>query len=61
MICPPCREAGHINADANRVYDEASAEYLYTRATVLHGYCEQPETCSCQHKLGKVRNERGDG
>ena len=50
MICPPCREAG-----------EANVGNYFILATDLHSKCEQPETCSCQHKLGKVRNERGDG
>lgn len=51
MICPPCREAGHLNADANRVHDTESAEYLRTRAQEKHGECHGD--CGCQHHAGQ--------
>jgi hypothetical protein len=61
VICPPCREAGHLNADANRVYDEESAAYLRIRATEKHGECRDPKTCPCRHTLGDFTNRRTDG
>lgn len=60
MICPPCRQAGVLNADANRVYDEASAEYLRARALEKHGECHQGD-CLCRHYVGDFRNRRSDG
>lgn len=53
MICEPCRKAGILNADANRVYDEQSSEYLRTRALEAHGECHG---CDCQHKVGEWVN-----
>ena len=61
MICDPCRIAGTLNADANRVYDPESAEYLRTRALEKHGECHYPHTCSCQHHVGDFKNRRTDG
>lgn len=60
MICPPCREGGRLNADANRVYDEASAEILRYRALEQHGTCHQ-KGCMCHHEVGDYRNRRSDG
>jgi len=61
MICAPCREAGQLNADANRVYDTESAEYLRNRALEKHGECEYPQSCICQHHVGDFKNRRSDG
>lgn len=58
VICSPCREAGHLNADACRVYDEESADYLRLRALEKHGEC--PGRCDCQHRVGEWRNNRND-
>ena len=61
MICDPCREAGKLNADANRVYDPVTIEYLRHRAQEKHGECADPHTCPCNHQLGDFTNRRGDG
>lgn len=59
MICTPCRNAGRLNADANRVYDEESQRYLVLRALEAHASCNQ--RCDCEHQVGQFRNERRDG
>lgn len=59
MICPPCREGGKLNTDANRVYDPVSIEYLLYRAQEKHGECTGD--CGCEHKTGDWRNRRSDG
>jgi len=60
VICEPCQEAGRLNADANRVYDEASAAYLRARASERHDECHQ-HGCPCCHYVGDFRNRRSDG
>lgn len=59
MICAPCREAGKLNADASRVYDPVTIEYLIYRAVEKHGECEGG--CDCEHRTGFFRNRRSDG
>lgn len=60
MICPPCKLAGRLNADALRVYDEESAKVLRFRAAETHGECHQ-KGCICQHHVGDFRQRRSDG
>lgn len=55
MICQSCVEAGRLNADALRVYDEQSAEYLKLRSIEKHGEC--PGRCDCEHKTGDWRSK----
>lgn len=52
MMCEPCREAGILNADAQRVYDSASKVYLEHRAQEKHGECDIRD-CNCEHKTGQ--------
>jgi hypothetical protein len=61
MICPPCKQAGDYNSDAERTTDEQVAKVSRFRALELHGQCSYPETCGCQHKVGDWRNRRTDG
>lgn len=58
MICANCKEAGHLNADANRAYYPESAKYLRRKAYKLHDQCQG---CVCRHKVGDWRNKRSDG
>lgn len=52
MICPPCRRAGQLNADADKVTDEATIEWLHTRALEEHGKCSTD--CGCHHAVGRM-------
>lgn len=60
MICPPCKSAGVLNADAQRVYDDESARVLRFRAQERHGECHQ-KGCVCSHQVGDFKNRRSDG
>lgn len=61
MICLPCRVAGRLNADANRVYDDESKRYLTLRALESHGQCAGGTRCDCEHAVGDFTNRRSDG
>jgi hypothetical protein len=52
MICRPCGAAGVLNAEGDT-----------DTAADLHGLCEYPKSCSCQHRLGEghvAKNEAGN-
>lgn len=53
MICPPCRQAGDINAEAVTHSSLTLVELMMTEATRRHWLCESPVSCPCHHVTGR--------
>jgi len=59
MICDPCKNGGSLNQialDLNTRPEESDyfvREELFTRAREWHESCEYPQSCACQHDVGR--------
>ena len=51
-ICSKCCEAGEYNKNGNKMDNSELKELAHDAARELHGECEQPESCLCQHRVG---------
>ena len=59
MICPPCKQAGYMNQEANYpdLYGDA-VTLIQVEARRLHALCDAPSTCACAHFIGQELNEQ---
>jgi hypothetical protein len=59
MMCKPCKGAADYLSDASK-YGKGDEPSVRRQARYLHSECDNPPTCTCQHRIPKSQKEIDD-